>query len=75
MNPPFDHELRLLLGDLQMYAARAGHPTTGDPAIDLETLLADLGHLRGLLARVTSGAVVRARIVAGAVPFILRNNA
>jgi hypothetical protein len=63
MNPAADRELRLLLGDLAVYAARAGHSTTGNPddEVDFEMLLVDLGHLRGLLARITSCAVVHAR--------------
>jgi hypothetical protein len=48
-------ELRLLLDDLRRYTNQA--PT----APSVEALLADLGHLRGLLARVTTSAVAHAR--------------
>ena len=57
----FTGELRLLLGDLRYYAAHAGGWHCDDPVEDAQTLLCDLGHLRGLLARTTSCAVAHAR--------------
>ena len=57
----FTGELRLLLGDLRYYAAHAGGWQSDDPVEDAQTLLCDLGHLRGLLARTTSCAVAHAR--------------
>ena len=54
-------ELAVLLADLRAYAAHAGDWSSGDPGEDAQTLLCDLGHLRGLLARVTTVAAVHAR--------------
>ena len=54
-------QLRLLLGDLRHYAAHAGGWQVDDPVEDAQTLLCDLGHLRGLLARTTTCAVAHAR--------------